>query len=353
MQFLRRLAAALTFFVLLLSASALEKISRNPYVGAIVVDSDTGQVLFEDGADVVAYPASVTKLMTFAVVMDRVIAGQLSLEAPVTVSAEAARTGGSQVYLKHGEVFSIDDLLVALIVSSANDAAVALAVHVGGSREAFVALMNEKARELGMAQTRFTSPHGLPPSRGQEPDVSTARDLALLSRHLIQHDRVLAYSSIKVRMLREQSATPFEMRSHNHLLGKFAGCDGLKTGYFSAGGFSLSATAERNGRRLIAVTLGSETSKMRDFKVMELLERGFAHAPAMPNVQTTLPTVRPAPVAAPPATKATVTLPAARPPSAIPVLKTDEVPAGDAASTSAIPPVTFRVIPPTTQPKKK
>ncbi|MDP2137185.1 MAG: D-alanyl-D-alanine carboxypeptidase family protein [Candidatus Didemnitutus sp.] len=345
MQFFRRFKATLVFFVLLSGASALEKISRDPYVGAIVIDANNGKVLFEDGADVVAYPASVTKLMTFAVVMDRVVAGQLSLDALITVSAEAARTGGSQVYLKQGEVFTVDDLLVALIVSSANDAAIALASHVGGSREGFVTLMNEKARALGMTNTHFQSPHGLPPARGQQPDVSTARDLSVLSRHLIQHDRVLAYSSIKVRMLREKSAQPFEMRSHNHLLGKFAGCDGLKTGYFSAGGFSLAATAERQGRRIIAVTLGSETSKIRDFKVMELLERGFASLAAMPSVPTTLPVAGPVTAPAAPA--------AARANRSIPTLKTQMEPPPDAASIPRDPIVTFRVIPPAPESQKK
>lgn len=343
MNFLRRLVAAFSLAALSLVASALEPIARNPYVGAIVIDAGTGAVLFEDGADTPAYPASVTKLMTFAVVMDRVIAGQLTIATPITVSAEAAKTGGSQVYLKQGEVFTVDDLLVALIVSSANDAAVALATHVGGSREGFVALMNEKARALGMSGTRFTSPHGLPPSRGQEPDVSTARDLATLSRHLIERERVLDYSSIKVRMLRANTANPFEMRSHNHLLGKFPGCDGLKTGYFRAAGFSLAATAERNGRRLIAVVLGSDASKLRDFKVMELLERGFAQAAP---VAGGVPVVSTAPAPSRPAAA-----PAAA--ESLPTVKTDAVPAKDAASTPGDMSVTFRVIPPANTPKKQ
>ena len=266
-------------------ASAVEKVSRNPYLGAIVIDDASGQVLFEDNADARGYPASVTKLMTFFVIMDRVHAGQLTLETPITVSAEASRTGGSQVYLKQGEVFTVDELLYALMIQSANDAAVALAVHAAGSKEAFVELMNAKARQLGMTNTTFRSPHGLPPAKGQQVDLTTARDLALLSRELINHGDVLRYSSVKVRILRANTANPFEMRNHNHLLGKLAGCDGLKTGYFSAAGFSLSTTVERNGRRIIAVVLGSEASKTRDFKTMELVERGFAALPAVPSVK--------------------------------------------------------------------
>jgi len=340
MDFFRRPTAVFLLFVLacLTPLPAVEKVSRTPYLGAIVVDDATGQVIFEDNADAPGYPASVTKLMTFLVIMERVKAGQLALETPITVSAEAARTGGSQVYLKQGEVFTVDDLLYALMIQSANDAAVALAVHAAGSREAFVALMNAKARQIGMTHTTFQSPHGLPPGKGQQVDITTARDLALLSRELIDHDDVLRYSAVKVRMLRGNTATPFEMRNHNHLLGKLAGCDGLKTGYFSAAGYSLAATAVRDGRRLIVVVLGSEASKTRDFKVMELMEKGFAALPAMPTINT----------AAPPARVAPAAVPAGKPvPRAEPTVRTEPAP----ASTPAEPAVIFRVIPPS--PTKK
>jgi D-alanyl-D-alanine carboxypeptidase (penicillin-binding protein 5/6) len=341
MEFFRRPIAAILLLSLacLAPLSAVEKVSRTPYLGAIVVDDATGQVLFEDNADAPGYPASVTKLMTFLVIMDRVKAGQLTLETPITVSAEASRTGGSQVYLKQGEVFTVDDLLYALMIQSANDAAVALATHAAGSKEAFVALMNAKARQIGMTHTTFQSPHGLPPGKGQQVDITTARDLALLSRELIDHDDVLRYSSVKVRMLRGNTANPFEMRNHNHLLGKLAGCDGLKTGYFSAAGYSLSATAIRDGRRIIVVVLGSEASKTRDFKVMELMEKGFASLPAMPTVNTA---AKPA-VAAP----ATAGKPATR---AEPTVRTEPASAAP-ASTSAEPAVTFRVIPPSSTKK--
>jgi D-alanyl-D-alanine carboxypeptidase (penicillin-binding protein 5/6) len=338
MTALRRLAAV-TFLALgFLSAPALEKVARNPYIGAIVIDDASGRVLFEDNADARGYPASVTKLMTFLVVMDRVHGGQLKLETPITVSAEASRTGGSQVYLKQGEVFTVDELLYALMIQSANDAAVALAVHVAGSKEAFVELMNTKARDLGLTHTTFHSPHGLPPGKGQEVDLTTARDLANLSRELINHGDILRYSSVKVRTLRAQTASPFEMRNHNHLLGKLAGCDGLKTGYFSAAGYSLAATVERNGRRIIAVVLGSEASKTRDFKVMELVEKGFAATPAaLPAVKTTTAQVKPAEAPTKPVA-----------PAVIPTVKTDKTVQQD--STTKAPPITFRVIPPEKKP---
>ncbi len=239
----------------------------------------------------------------------------------------------------------MNELLYALMIQSANDAAVALAVHAAGSKEAFVELMNAKARVLGLAHTTFHSPHGLPPGKGQEVDVTTARDLATLSRELINHGDILRYSSVKVRTLRAQTATPFEMRNHNHLLGKLAGCDGLKTGYFSTAGYSLAATVERNGRRIIAVVLGSEASKTRDFKVMELVEKGFAATAAtLPVVKTTAAPTNPREATAKPAP------PAAKPavPAEIPTVKTDK--SVEQISTTKAPAVTFRVIPPEKKP---
>ena len=349
------LCRLLTFILLavaLPAAHALDKVSRNPYLGAIVTDAQTGDVLFEDNADARGYPASITKLMTFLVVLEQVDAGQLKLDAPVTVSADAAKTGGSQVYLKQGEVFTVDDLLYALIVQSANDAAVALAEHVAGSREGFVARMNQKAQELGLANTSFHSPHGLPPGKGQQPDVSSARDLAKLSRELLRRGPILRYSSTKERPLRETSAQPFIMRTHNHLIGPVPGCDGLKTGFFTAAGYSLAATVERNGRRIITVVLGSAERVPRDVKTKELVDRGFASskltqfaakpasatataapraAPAAAAAQRApVPVVKPAATAAGPAATASANVPA----------QTQQ------SSTAAQPPLVFRVIPP-------
>jgi len=250
----------------------IETRSSDPYVGAIAVDAYSGKVLFEDEADRVTYPASVVKLMTFLVVLEHVEAGLVRLDDRVTVTAEAARMGGSQVYLKQGEVFPVEDLLYALMIQSANDAALALAVHVAGSRAGFVELMNARATELGMTHTRFASPHGLPPSRGQQPDLSTARDIAILAREVVEYPEVLEYTSTRVRGFRDGK---FVMRSHNRLLEDVAGCDGLKTGYFSRAGFSVAATATRDGRRVIAVVLGSKASRVRDAKAAQFLELAF------------------------------------------------------------------------------
>jgi D-alanyl-D-alanine carboxypeptidase (penicillin-binding protein 5/6) len=273
--------------VFLAAASFAAPISRSPYIGAIVVDAADGRVLFEDRADAVAYPASCLKLMDLLLVLDRVADGRLSLSGQVTASRAAAQMGGSQVYLAEGEHFPLEDMLYALMIQSANDAALAIAEHVAGTREGFVSLMNQKAKELGMATTRFHSPHGLPPGKGQQPDISTPRDFAKLCVALVrEHPEALRYTSETYRVFRQNPL--FEMRSHNHLLSEVAGCDGLKTGYFRDAGYSIAATASRDGRRAIAVVMGSPTREERDAKARELLgmylleAKQVAAAPAAP-----------------------------------------------------------------------
>ncbi len=247
-------------------------ITADPYVSAIVIDADTGEPLFVKDALKKTYPASVLKLMDLYVILDLVQKGKLGLSDVVTASEEAYRMGGSQVYLDVGEQFTVDDLLYALMIASANDAAVALAEHIAGSKEAFVQLMNEKARELGMKDTRFSSVHGLPPTEGQEPDITTARDMATLCRALVKMPGALTYTSTKQRGFRNDS---FTMQTHNSLLQRTPGCDGLKTGYFRLAGYSIAATAERNGKRIIAVVMGSEKRQTRDDHAARLIEEAF------------------------------------------------------------------------------
>lgn len=255
-------------------------VSEEPYASALVIDADTGKTLFADNEDAQVYPASVLKLMDLLVILDLVDQGKVRLDDMVQVTEEAYRMGGSQVYLDPSEQFSVEDLLYALMVQSANDAAVALATHVAGSKDAFVAMMNAKAAELGMSNTHFYSVHGLPPSTGQKVDVTTARDFAILCRELVKRPEAFPYTETRVRDFRNGE---FIMRTHNHLLGKLDGCDGLKTGYFKAAGFSIAATAKRNGVRLIALVMGSKDRKVRDAKAMELLNKGFTEVPPRPE----------------------------------------------------------------------
>lgn len=258
-------------------------INPSAFRSAIVIDAATGQVLFEDRADVQNPPASVTKLMTFYIVEQKLKEGSLALDTPVTIAREAAKTGGSQVWLVDKEQITVEELLYALMVKSANDAAVALAIHISGSQEAFVDLMNLKAQELGLHNTVFHSSHGLPPENGEEADLSSARDLANLARKLIAETDILKYSSTRRRDFRHQNGKVITMDTHNHLLGMVPGCDGLKTGYYKEAGYSLAATVQRNGRRIIAVILGSPERKLRDVVTTQLIERGFAALPPLPT----------------------------------------------------------------------
>ncbi|MDO8542793.1 MAG: D-alanyl-D-alanine carboxypeptidase family protein [Opitutaceae bacterium] len=277
------------------------------YKGAIVTDASTGNVLFEDRADVMNPPASMTKLMTFAVVHDRLAAGTLTLATPVKIETSDAKMGGTQVFLDPRETFSVEDLIFAMMIQSANDASHALARATAGSVPAFVELMNAKAEALGMKNTTFRTPHGLPPStrKAADGDLTSPRDFSLLARHLVQHTDVLKYTSVRLRTFGAGvRAQPMEMKNHNNLLGKVGGVDGLKTGFTDAAGYCLSATAQRNGRRVIVVIMGSlgpggqrDLGRARDIKAIELLERGFAALPPAP-VAAAVPAdspLRPAP----------------------------------------------------------
>ncbi|WP_324726094.1 D-alanyl-D-alanine carboxypeptidase family protein [Actomonas aquatica] len=291
--------AAKTLLISLL-LTVVTTVSAQVYKGAILLDASTGEVLFEDRSDYVGPPASVTKLMTYLVVHDMLRAGELTLQTPVEVTAEDSRMGGTQVWLKHREVFPVDELLYALLIQSANDAAHALSHAAGISREEFVARMNARAQQLGMTDTIWRSPHGLPPSsrRRDESDLTSPRDLAKLSLALLRETEVLRYTSIERRPFGQGvRAKPVMMDNHNNLIGKVRGVDGLKTGFTRAAGFCLAATAQREGRRIIAVIMGSPTSKERDIKMAELIEETFAKMPAATGPFQPLPP-EPMPVSA-------------------------------------------------------
>jgi D-alanyl-D-alanine carboxypeptidase (penicillin-binding protein 5/6) len=262
-------------------------IPADPYVGAIVIEPVSGRVLFEQNADARAYPASVLKLMDLLILLEKIDRRELSLTDQVPVSAKAAKTGGSQVWLAEKESFPVEDMLYALMIQSANDVAVALAEKVGGSTEGFVKLMNDKAAALGMRNTRFNSVHGLPPSPGQADDITSARDLSILCRQIVKHPRALQYTSARFRTFRANDPKrKIDMRTHNHLLASVQGCDGLKTGYIAKAGFSIAVTASRNGQRVVVVVLGSMDRKTRDQKASELVEKGFAALQPQPAAAT-------------------------------------------------------------------
>jgi D-alanyl-D-alanine carboxypeptidase len=289
----RLFAAALLLAVPLSSIHGAPKTAPAPYRSALVMDAASGKILFEDKADALRAPASVTKLMTFLLVHDQMVAGALKLSTTIQVTRADAAVGGSQVWLAEGEIFSVEELLYALMIQSANDAAHALARASHGSKEAFVVKMNERAKALGMTQTTFRTPHGLPPTNRKllDGDVTTARDLSLLSRELVLKTNLLTFTSVKERVFRPGQPAPKEviMRNHNHLVGKVRGVDGLKTGYTALAGYCLAATAERENRRVIVILLGGPDVTTRDVKVAELIETGFTLAPPASGFVTTPP----------------------------------------------------------------
>ncbi len=280
------------------------------YKGYIVIDAATGRTLAEDHADEVSPPASMTKLMTFAVLYDRLAAGQIALTTPVTVNREEARFAmkpdSTSVWLKEGETYPVEELIYAMMIQSANDAALALARVAGGSPAAFVGMMNTKARELGMTHTTFRTPHGF--ARGKvDPSVSdltTPRDFAVLCRHLVLHTDVLKYTSVRQRFFGAGQRTQLvDMHNHDHLLAYAPGVDGLKTGYTEGAGYCLSTTVQRNGHRLVGVIMGAfgrpghEKDKgfSRDHKMTDLIDHAFATLPAGTPTFAAAPDATPVP----------------------------------------------------------
>ena len=238
---------------------------------AVLMEKETGTVLCEQNAHDKREPASVTKIMTLLLVMEALDEGRMALTDQVTVSAHAASMGGSQVYLKEGEQMSVEELIKAVAVVSGNDAAVALAEHIAGSEEAFVARMNERAGQLGMADTNFVNCTGLPAAG----HLTSAYDIALMSRELIlNHPNIRPYSTIWMDTIRGGS---FQLANTNKLVRYYEGCTGLKTGSTDSALYCLSATAEREGMELIAVVLGSPTSAQRFSAAQALLTYGFAN----------------------------------------------------------------------------
>lgn len=241
---------------------------------AILMDAATGTVLYEKNADERREPASVTKVMTLLLVMEALDAGQIGWDDPVTASAAAAGKGGSQIYLEEGEQLSMDEMLKSVVVSSANDCATALAEHVAGSETAFVGRMNARAEELGMTNTHFVNCTGLDDEPEAQEHLTTARDVAIMSRALLQHDAIRRYTTIWMDTVRNGA---FGLSNTNKLIRFYEGATGLKTGYTSRAGHCLSASAKRDGIELIAVVLGDDSSSHRFEDAKALLNWGFTN----------------------------------------------------------------------------
>lgn len=242
------------------------------YQAAILMEASTGHILHEEHAHKKRPPASLVKMMLMLLVVENVEAGHIGWTDSVKVSAAASRIGGAQVYLKQGEVFPLEELMKAIAIRSANDAAYAVAEYVSGSVQDFVKIMNERAGELNMADTHYYNVHGLPPRQDQEGNVTSAYDCTLLARELLKYPKVLEWTSTQRTTFRNGNSV---LKNTNALIGSFPGADGLKTGFSLSSGFNMVATAEREGTRLVAVVLGAPTSQIRFAEARQLLSNGF------------------------------------------------------------------------------
>lgn len=240
-----------------------------PAKAGILIEAESGRVLFTQNENQRLPPASVTKVMTMLLIMEAVDGGKAKLSEEIVTSRLAAGMGGSQIYLKEGEVLTLDKMLEAIAVVSANDASAAVAEHLYGDTEEFIATMNRRARELGTKNTNFVNETGLP-----DPDhYMSVADVALISRELIvNHPRILHYTSIETDSIRGGA---FVLHNTNKLLGTFRGADGLKTGHTKEAGFCLAATAQRSGMRLISVVFGAASNRERLQVTRKMLELGF------------------------------------------------------------------------------
>ena len=237
----------------------------------ILMEERTGTVLYQQNPDEALPPASVTKIMTLLLVMEAIDTGCVRADTRISVSANAASMGGSQVYLKEGEVMTVEELLKSVVIASANDAAVALAEHISGNVSAFVEKMNRRAEQLGMKSTHFENVTGLDDTA--ERHVTSARDIAIMSRELIRHELVLRYSSVWMDSIRNGE---FGLTNTNRLVRFYQGCTGLKTGSTAKAGFCVSVTAKRESLSLICVVMGAESRDARNAIATQLLDWGFA-----------------------------------------------------------------------------
>ena len=271
-RFAHILLAALLFLTFLMPASAAEFSASLECKSAILMEASTGRVLYEKNADEALPPASVTKVMTLLLIMEAVDSGKIQLTDMVPVSENAASMGGSQVYLQPGEQMSVEEMIKCVVISSANDCAVALAEFLCGSEEAFVTQMNARAKELGMENTNFENTNGLDDTTVNH--VISARDIAIMSRALISHELILKYSSIWMDTIRDGA---FGLTNTNRLIRFYSGANGLKTGSTSKAKFCISATAKRDNMQLIAVIMGAPTRDIRNNEAKQLLDFGFAN----------------------------------------------------------------------------
>lgn len=238
---------------------------------SILIEASTGKILYEKNKDERYAPASMTKMMSLVIIMDNIYNGNLRLDEMVKTSKNASGMGGSQIFLKEGEEMSVDDMLKGITIASANDATVALAERIAGSEEAFVKIMNEYAKKLGLKNTHFKNCTGL----DENDHYSSAYDMSVIARELVKHDKILNYSSIYETYLRSDTDNKFWLVNTNKLVRFYKGVDGLKTGYTDTAGYCLTATINKDNMRVIAVVMGEDSSTTRNSEVSGLLDYAY------------------------------------------------------------------------------
>lgn len=248
---------------------------------AILMDAETGTVIFEKNSHAKLPPASITKIMTMLLIMEALDDGSLKLTDKVSTSEYAASMGGSQIFLEQGEEMSVEEMLKGIALASGNDASVAMAEKLAGTETQFVAKMNERAKQLGMNDTVFVNPNGLP----VEGHYSSAHDIAVMSRELLKHPEITKYTGLYQDYLRKTSEKPFWLVNTNKLVRFYSGADGLKTGYTSEAKYCLSATALRDGLRVVAVVMGEPTTKQRNTEVSQMFDFAFSQYMNYPLVE--------------------------------------------------------------------
>ena len=238
----------------------------------IIIEADTGKVLFEKDADTKRSPASMTKIMTMLLIVEELEKGNILLKDEVAISERAASMGGSQIYLEKGSTATVEELLTTIAVGSANDSAVAMAEKIGGTVENFVVLMNKRAKQLGANNTTFKNPHGL----DEEGHETTARDMALIAKEVVKHDNIIKLSSTYETTIRHKNGKSLWLVNTNSLIKFYSGLDGLKTGFTDKAGYCLTGTMKRNDMRLITVVMHAETKEDRNTDTINMMEYAYS-----------------------------------------------------------------------------
>lgn len=259
-----------SFFLFTIVAYAAEDLAPNAK-STILIEQSTGKVLFEKNANEKLAPASMTKVMSMLLIMEAIDSGKINMTDKVTITENAASMGGSQVFLEAGEEYTVEELLKGIAIASGNDAVVAMSEKVAGSTEAFVKMMNNKAKELGLINTNFINPHGL----DEENHYTTAYDMAVMAKELLKHSKILEYTSIYEYYMPKPDGSTTWLVNTNRLVRFYDGVDGLKTGFTTVAGYCLTATAKKSDLRLISVVMGVETADKRSSDTVNLLDYGF------------------------------------------------------------------------------